>query len=81
MLAKHSFTILGTAEMCLKTIAHIKGIHEWTSDLPTLVRRFSRRGCFNKLDRVYALLSLAENGDKFRVDYDAEIEIAWTRDR
>ncbi|KAM3083671.1 hypothetical protein ACMFMG_002212 [Clarireedia jacksonii] len=47
--------------------------------LPSLIHAFSRSGCCNKLDRIYALLSLAENGNKFTVDYDISIEMMFQR--
>jgi len=42
--------------------------------LSSLIRAFAHSGCFDKLDRVYALLSLAQNGHEFIVDYGIDLE-------
>lgn len=42
--------------------------------LSWLVRGFAHSGCFDKRDHVYALLSLAQNGHKFTIDYDINAE-------
>jgi hypothetical protein len=61
---------------------------EWTDltingfeppSLSSLVRRFLRSGCVNKLDHVYALLSLAQNGHEFHIDYNIDIETLFRR--
>jgi hypothetical protein len=47
--------------------------------LLSLMRTFAHSGCFNKLDRVYALLSLAQNGHEFPIDYDVDLETLFRR--
>ncbi len=47
--------------------------------LLSLIRAFAHSGCFNKLDRVYALLSLAQNGQEFTVDYDIDLGTLFRR--
>jgi len=47
--------------------------------LLSLIRSFAHSGCFNKIDRVYALLSLAQNGHEFAIDYDVDLETLFRR--
>jgi len=49
-----------------------------TTLLP-LIRAFGYSGCSNKLDRVYALLSLAQNGHQFTIDYNVDSETLFRR--
>jgi hypothetical protein len=49
----------------------------YTSRTPSLVSllvRYAQSGCVNKLDRIYGLLSLAQDGHKFPINYDIDIE-------
>jgi lambda repressor-like predicted transcriptional regulator len=48
-------------------------------ELPSLVRNFSNSSCNNKLDRVYAMLSLVKNGHELTIDYDATPETVLRR--
>jgi hypothetical protein len=41
-------------------------------DLASLLPRFAESKCQLTIDRVYALLSLATNGDRFKVDYNID---------
>jgi hypothetical protein len=42
--------------------------------LQRLMIKFKESECYDARDRIYALLSLAEGGDGFRVDYEEDTE-------
>lgn len=48
-------------------------------DLASLLPRFAESRCQLSVDRIYALLSLATNGDKFQVDYSIDAATLFAR--
>jgi hypothetical protein len=61
------------------TTADIARIVHGPIHLASLLPRFADSKCQVQLDRVYALLAIAQDGDKLKVDYSIDIETLFIR--